>query len=79
MIHSYNLSSSFQFQYDTVHGRYPGSVVVENGKLVVDGKPITISNELDPTKIHWGSSGADYVVESTGECLRVCFVNSCRI
>jgi glyceraldehyde 3-phosphate dehydrogenase len=58
-----------QFQYDTVHGRYNGTVVVENGKLFVDGKPITVSNELDPTKIQWGNAGADYVVESTGKFL----------
>lgn len=49
-----------------MHGKYPGTVVVDNGKLLVDGKPISISNELDPTKIQWGNSGADYVVESTG-------------
>jgi len=59
----------YMFYYDTVHGRYPGSVTVENGKLIVDGKPITVSNELDPTKIQWGASGADYVVESTGKFL----------
>ncbi len=40
--------------------------MVENGKLIVDGKAIIVSNELDPTKIQWGASGADYVVESTG-------------
>jgi glyceraldehyde 3-phosphate dehydrogenase len=57
----------FSLQYDTVHGKYPGTVVVDNGKLVVDGKPITVSNELDPTKIQWGAAGADYVVESTGK------------
>jgi glyceraldehyde 3-phosphate dehydrogenase len=53
----------YMFYYDTVHGRYPGSVVSEDGKLIVDGKPIAVSNELDPTKIQWGNVGADYVVE----------------
>ena len=53
-------------KYDSVHGKYPGTVVVDNGKLVIDGKPITVSNELDPTKINWGDAGAEYVVESTG-------------
>lgn len=70
---SYNvltLNSPIPVQkYDTVHGRYNGTVVVENGKLYVDGKPITVSNELDPTKIQWGNAGADYVVESTGKFL----------
>eukprot|EP01038_Epipyxis_sp_PR26KG_P011368 gene11368-15242_t len=59
----------YMFYYDTVHGRYPGTVTVDNGKLIVDGKPITVTNELDPTKIQWGASGADYVVESTGKFL----------
>ena len=59
----------YMFYYDTVHGRYPGTVVSEDGKLIIDGKPINVSNELDPTKIQWGSSGADYVVESTGKFL----------
>lgn len=52
-----------------MHGKYPGSVTVENGKLVIDGKAITVTNELDPTKIQWGNSGADYVIESTGKFL----------
>ena len=52
-----------------MHGRYPGTVTVDNGKLIVDGKEIAVSNELDPTKIQWGNSGADYVVESTGKFL----------
>jgi glyceraldehyde 3-phosphate dehydrogenase len=37
--------------------------------LIVDGKSIKISNELDPTKIQWGDSGADFVLESTGKFL----------
>lgn len=50
-----------------MHGRYPGTVTVDGNKLIVDGKPIIISNELDPTKIRWGEAGADYVLESTGK------------
>jgi len=59
----------YMFYYDTVHGRYPGDVVVDNGKLVIDKNAITVTNELDPTKIMWGEYGADYVVESTGKFL----------
>jgi glyceraldehyde 3-phosphate dehydrogenase len=59
----------YMFYYDTVHGRYPGTVTIDNGKLMIDGKPITVTNELDPTKIMWGDSGAEYVVESTGKFL----------
>lgn len=56
------------FQYDTVHGRYKGTLAAEDGNLIVDGKKIKVSNELDPTKIQWGEYGADYIVESTGKC-----------
>jgi len=59
----------YMFYYDTVHGRYPGPVEVDGGKLIIDGKPITVTNELDPSKITWADSGADYVVESTGKFL----------
>ena len=59
----------YMFFYDTVHGRYPGTVVADDGKLIVDGHSIAVSNELDPTKIQWGASGADYIVESTGKFL----------
>jgi len=59
----------YMFYYDTVHGRYPGTVTVEDGKMVIDGKAITVSNELDPANIKWGDAGADYVVESTGKFL----------
>jgi len=59
----------YMFYYDSVHGKYDGTVVVDNGKLIVDGVAIKVSNELDPTKINWGEAGAEYVVESTGKFL----------
>lgn len=59
----------YMFQYDTVHGRYKGTLAAEDGNLIVDGKKIKVSNELDPTKIQWGEYGADYIVESTGKFL----------
>eukprot|EP00604_Paraphysomonas_vestita_P001801 CAMPEP_0174821280 /NCGR_PEP_ID=MMETSP1107-20130205/6127_1 /TAXON_ID=36770 /ORGANISM="Paraphysomonas vestita, Strain GFlagA" /LENGTH=335 /DNA_ID=CAMNT_0016038125 /DNA_START=64 /DNA_END=1071 /DNA_ORIENTATION=- len=60
---------AYMFQYDTVHGRYQGDVRAENGDLIVDGKHIKVSNELDPSKIKWGENSADFVVESTGKFL----------
>jgi len=59
----------YMFYYDSVHGRYPGTVTVENGKLIIDGNPVAVSNEKDPEKIKWGDAGATYVVESTGKFL----------
>ncbi|KAA1478182.1 glyceraldehyde 3-phosphate dehydrogenase [Dentipellis sp. KUC8613] len=54
------------FKYDTVHGRFKGSVEAKDGKLVVDGHAISVFNEKDPAAIQWGSVGAHYVIESSG-------------
>jgi glyceraldehyde 3-phosphate dehydrogenase len=56
----------YLFKYDSTHGRYKGTVEAKDGKLVIDGKAISIFTEKDPTKIAWGSVGADIVCESTG-------------
>ncbi|ELT98486.1 hypothetical protein CAPTEDRAFT_159125 [Capitella teleta] len=56
----------YMFKYDSTHGRYPGEVKAENGKLVVDGQAISVFMERTPSAIPWGASGAEYVVESTG-------------
>jgi glyceraldehyde 3-phosphate dehydrogenase len=57
---------AYMFKYDSVHGRYKGTVEVKDGKLVVDGKAMKVFAERDPSAIPWGSVGADYVIESTG-------------
>jgi len=57
---------SYMFKYDTVHGRYPGTVETVDGKFMVDGKEIVVFKEMDPSNIAWGTCGAEYVVESTG-------------
>ena len=56
----------YMMKYDTIHGRYNGTVEAKNGKLVVDGKEITVFAEKDPAAIGWGGAGATYIVESTG-------------
>lgn len=59
----------FYGQYDTVHGRFNGELGADDHNLIVNGNPIRISNELDPSNIKWGDSGADFVLESTGKFL----------
>ena len=56
----------YMFKYDSVHGRYKGTVEAKDGKLYVEGKAITVFSEKDPANIPWASAGAEYIVESTG-------------
>lgn len=57
----------YMLKYDTVHGQFPGTVEATGEKeITVSGKPVTVFGEMDPSKIQWGSAGADYVIESTG-------------
>ena len=54
------------FKYDSVHGRFKGSVEAKDGKLWVEGKPISVFEEKDAANINWAGVGAEYIVESTG-------------
>jgi glyceraldehyde 3-phosphate dehydrogenase len=53
-------------KYDSVHGRFPGTVEAGEGKLVVDGKAIQVLKEREPAKLPWKQLGVEIVVESTG-------------
>ncbi|MBN30477.1 MAG: type I glyceraldehyde-3-phosphate dehydrogenase [Crocinitomicaceae bacterium] len=53
-------------KFDSIHGRFNGTVEVSDGNFVVNGATISISAERDPVKLPWDSLGVDVVVESTG-------------
>lgn len=53
-------------KYDSVHGRYPGSVEVSDKGLVVDGDEIQVLSERDPAALPWADMDVDIVIESTG-------------
>jgi glyceraldehyde 3-phosphate dehydrogenase len=53
-------------KYDSVHGRYPGTVAFEAGTLIVDGKRIAVVNEGDPAKLPWGAMDIDVAMECSG-------------
>ncbi|MBP0979836.1 MAG: type I glyceraldehyde-3-phosphate dehydrogenase [Oscillospiraceae bacterium] len=56
----------YMTKYDSVHGRFNGTVEVKDGKLCVNGRLINVYDKMDPEQIPWGECGAVYVVESTG-------------
>ena len=57
---------AYMVKYDTVHGRFNGTISAEEGKLVVNGKEIKVYNQMDPKDIPWGKDGVDYVLECSG-------------
>ncbi|AZI37410.1 glyceraldehyde-3-phosphate dehydrogenase A [Caenibius tardaugens NBRC 16725] len=59
-------SNALLFQYDSTHGRYPGTVVAGEGKITVDGKDIAVTSERDPAKLPHAEMGIDLVMECTG-------------
>ena len=56
----------YMVKYDSIHGRFEGEVSSKDGKLIVNGKEISVYAEKDPASIPWKACGAVYVVESTG-------------
>jgi glyceraldehyde 3-phosphate dehydrogenase len=57
---------AYMLKYDSTHGIFKGEVSVEDGKLVVNGKKIRVTQVKEPSQLKWDEVGADYVVESTG-------------
>ncbi|MBO82296.1 MAG: type I glyceraldehyde-3-phosphate dehydrogenase [Citromicrobium sp.] len=59
-------ANALLFQFDSTHGRFPGSVSVDGNALVVDGKKIAVTSEREPGKLPHGDMGVDIVLECTG-------------
>lgn len=57
---------AYMLKYDTMHGRFDGTVEVKDGNLVVNGNSIRVTAERNPADLKWSDVGAEYVVESTG-------------
>ena len=56
----------YMLQYDTVHGKFNGTIEIKDGKLVVNGNAISVYACMDPAEIPWKECGAEYIIESTG-------------
>ena len=57
---------AYLLKYDSVHGRFDGTVNVKGDNLVVNGNSIRVTSEKDPTSINWGELNTDVVAECTG-------------
>ena len=57
---------AYMLQYDSVHGRFKGTVSVQGNTLIVNGKKIRLTQERDPANLKWNEVGAEVVIESTG-------------
>jgi glyceraldehyde 3-phosphate dehydrogenase len=53
-------------KYDSVHGRFPGTVEAQSDKLIVNGKPLKVLSQKDPAALPWKDLGVYLAVESTG-------------
>ncbi|ATG73307.1 type I glyceraldehyde-3-phosphate dehydrogenase [Zobellella denitrificans] len=57
---------AYMLKYDSTHGRFKGTVAVEGGQLIVNGKAIRVTAERDPAALKWDEVGVDVVAEATG-------------
>ena len=57
---------AYMTKFDTVHGRFNGTIEEKDGNLEVNGKEIKVYNEMDPHNIPWGELGVEYVLECSG-------------
>ena len=59
-------SNALLFQYDSTHGRFPGTVETSDNAIIVNGKSIAVTSERDPANLPHGEQGVDIVLECTG-------------
>ena len=57
---------AYMLQYDSVHGKFDGSVEVLNDNLIVNGKEIRITSQKNPEELNWDTIDVDFVIECTG-------------
>jgi glyceraldehyde 3-phosphate dehydrogenase len=57
---------AYQFKYDTIHGRWKGSLEVDGDDLVINGQRVKTTHYRQPNEIPWKNLGVDYLCESTG-------------
>jgi len=56
----------YLLEFDSVHGRFPGTVEIGDNCLIVNGQKVQVFGDRDPGNIKWADAGVDYLCESTG-------------
>ena len=56
----------YLLEFDSVHGRFPGTVEIGDGALIVNGQEVKVFDSRDPADIDWAKAGVEYLCESTG-------------
>ena len=54
-------------QYDSLYGKFPGTVEVQGDKLLINGRPVKILAEAEPEKLPWRELGVEIVIDATGK------------
>ena len=57
---------AYLLEYDSVHGRYGGSIEIKDGNLIIDGVEVRVTSERDPKNLKWDEVGVDVVADCTG-------------
>ena len=57
---------AYMLKYDTMQGKFNGTVDYTDHSIIVNGKEIAVFSERDKENLPWGKLGAEYIVESTG-------------
>jgi glyceraldehyde 3-phosphate dehydrogenase len=57
---------AYLLEYDSVHGRYGGSIEIKDGHLIIDGVTVRVTSERDPRNCDWGALDVDVVADCTG-------------
>jgi glyceraldehyde 3-phosphate dehydrogenase len=60
---------AYMLKYDSTHGIFNGEVTIQNGQLIVNGKPIRVTAEKEVNQLNWGALDVDCVLECTGQFL----------
>lgn len=60
----------YMVRYDSIHGRFPGTIEEGENSVIVNGKAIPVFSETDPAQIPWASCGAEYIIDPPAHSTR---------